>query len=84
MARRVGRKVRLAAWLVTGKVIHTRQGKSMQFLTFEVEIVTARNSGNTDSNQIAFTLLNEDENVTTVKSFRYSIGDAIEEGFYSA
>ncbi|WP_231714295.1 DNA polymerase III subunit alpha [Desulfosarcina ovata] len=35
LAHRVGQQVRLAGWLVTGKVVHTRQGKPMQFLTFE-------------------------------------------------
>jgi DNA polymerase-3 subunit alpha/error-prone DNA polymerase len=29
--------VRLAAWLVTGKVVHTRHGDPMEFLTFEDE-----------------------------------------------
>ena len=33
----VGRRVRLAAWLVTGKVVHTRSGDPMEFLTFEDE-----------------------------------------------
>ncbi|WP_319408963.1 DNA polymerase III subunit alpha [uncultured Desulfosarcina sp.] len=33
----VGRRVRLAAWLVTGKVVHTRRGDPMEFLTFEDE-----------------------------------------------
>ena len=33
----VGRQVRLAAWLVTGKVVHTRGGDPMEFLTFEDE-----------------------------------------------
>ena len=33
----VGRRVRLAAWLVTGKVVHTRHGDPMEFLTFEDE-----------------------------------------------
>ncbi len=32
-----GRRVRLAAWLVTGKVVHTRHGDPMEFLTFEDE-----------------------------------------------
>jgi DNA polymerase-3 subunit alpha/error-prone DNA polymerase len=32
-----GRRVRLAAWLVTGKVVHTRHGEPMEFLTFEDE-----------------------------------------------
>jgi DNA polymerase-3 subunit alpha/error-prone DNA polymerase len=34
---RVGRRVRLAAWLITGKVVHTRHGDPMEFLTFEDE-----------------------------------------------
>jgi DNA polymerase III alpha subunit len=33
----VGQRVRLAAWLVTGKVVHTRHGDPMEFLTFEDE-----------------------------------------------
>jgi DNA polymerase-3 subunit alpha/error-prone DNA polymerase len=33
----IGRRVRLAAWLVTGKVVHTRHGDPMEFLTFEDE-----------------------------------------------
>jgi DNA polymerase III alpha subunit len=33
----VGRRVRLAAWLITGKVVHTRSGDPMEFLTFEDE-----------------------------------------------
>jgi DNA polymerase-3 subunit alpha/error-prone DNA polymerase len=33
----VGRRVALTAWLVTGKVVHTRQGEPMEFLTFEDE-----------------------------------------------
>jgi DNA polymerase III alpha subunit len=33
----VGRRVRLAAWLITGKVVHTRHGDPMEFLTFEDE-----------------------------------------------
>jgi error-prone DNA polymerase len=32
-----GRRVRLAAWLVTGKVVRTRRGDPMEFLTFEDE-----------------------------------------------
>jgi error-prone DNA polymerase len=35
LAARVGRRVRLAGWLVTGKVVHTRHGDPMEFLTFE-------------------------------------------------
>ncbi|MFO7713523.1 DNA polymerase III subunit alpha [Desulfosarcina sp.] len=33
----VGQRVQLAAWLVTGKVVHTRRGEPMEFLTFEDE-----------------------------------------------
>jgi DNA polymerase-3 subunit alpha/error-prone DNA polymerase len=35
--RHVGKQVRLAGLLVTGKVIHTRHGDPMEFLTFEDE-----------------------------------------------
>ncbi|MFZ7127096.1 MAG: DNA polymerase III subunit alpha [Desulfobacterales bacterium] len=35
--RWLGRQVRFAGWLVTGKVVHTRQGAPMEFLTFEDE-----------------------------------------------
>ncbi len=31
----VGQRVRLAVWLITGKVVHTRHGDPMEFLTFE-------------------------------------------------
>jgi DNA-directed DNA polymerase III PolC len=31
----VGRRVRLAGWLITGKIVRTRHGDPMQFLTFE-------------------------------------------------
>jgi len=34
---REGRRVRVAAWLITGKVVHTRHGDPMEFLTFEDE-----------------------------------------------
>ena len=37
LAHLVGRRVRLVAWLVTGKVVHTRHGDPMEFLTFEDE-----------------------------------------------
>jgi len=33
----LGRRVRLAGWLVTDKVVHTRHGDPMEFLTFEDE-----------------------------------------------
>ena len=32
-----GRRVRLAGWLITGKVVHTKHGDPMEFLTFEDE-----------------------------------------------
>jgi DNA polymerase-3 subunit alpha/error-prone DNA polymerase len=35
--RRVGRRVRFAGWLITGKVVETRKGEPMEFLTFEDE-----------------------------------------------
>ncbi len=35
LARRAGRRVRFGGWLVTGKVVHTRGGDPMEFLTFE-------------------------------------------------
>jgi DNA polymerase-3 subunit alpha/error-prone DNA polymerase len=34
---RTGRRVRFAGWLITGKVVETRQGEPMEFLTFEDE-----------------------------------------------
>jgi len=37
LADRVGRRIRLAAWLVTGKVVRTKHGDPMEFLTFEDE-----------------------------------------------
>ena len=33
--RRVGRRVRFAGWLITGKVVETKKGEPMEFLTFE-------------------------------------------------
>jgi DNA polymerase-3 subunit alpha/error-prone DNA polymerase len=33
----VGRQVKLAAWLLTGKLVSTRTGEAMEFLTFEDE-----------------------------------------------
>ncbi len=33
----LGRQVRFGGWLVTGKVVHTKQGDPMEFLTFEDE-----------------------------------------------
>jgi len=35
--RRVGRHVRFAGWLITGKVVETKKGEPMEFLTFEDE-----------------------------------------------
>jgi DNA polymerase-3 subunit alpha/error-prone DNA polymerase len=32
-----GRRVRCAGWLITGKVVSTRAGEPMEFLTFEDE-----------------------------------------------
>ncbi|WP_157068079.1 hypothetical protein, partial [Desulfosarcina cetonica] len=55
----------------TGKVWFTLENTGDE----EIEIVTARNSGNSDSDQIAFTLLDEDENVITAKAFRQAVGD---------
>jgi DNA polymerase-3 subunit alpha/error-prone DNA polymerase len=37
LPRRVGRRVRVAGWLITGKVVETKQGEPMEFLTFEDE-----------------------------------------------
>ena len=37
LPRHMGRRVRMAGWLVTGKVVHTRHGEPMEFLTFEDE-----------------------------------------------
>jgi DNA polymerase-3 subunit alpha/error-prone DNA polymerase len=37
LPRRVGRRVRFAGWLVTGKVVATKYGDPMEFLTFEDE-----------------------------------------------
>jgi DNA polymerase-3 subunit alpha/error-prone DNA polymerase len=35
--RRVGGRVRFAGWLITGKVVETKKGEPMEFLTFEDE-----------------------------------------------
>jgi DNA polymerase-3 subunit alpha/error-prone DNA polymerase len=35
--RRIGRRVRFAGWLITGKVVETKLGEPMEFLTFEDE-----------------------------------------------
>ncbi|MBN1931786.1 MAG: DNA polymerase III subunit alpha [Desulfobacterales bacterium] len=37
LPRFIGKRVCLAAWLITGKVVSTKHGESMQFLTFEDE-----------------------------------------------
>ena len=37
LPRFVGRKVCLAGWLITGKVVSTKTGDPMEFLTFEDE-----------------------------------------------
>jgi error-prone DNA polymerase len=37
LSRFVGRQVRLAGWLITGKVVSTKTGDPMEFLTFEDE-----------------------------------------------
>jgi DNA polymerase-3 subunit alpha/error-prone DNA polymerase len=37
LRRHLGRNVRFAGWLITGKVIHTKRGDPMEFLTFEDE-----------------------------------------------
>jgi len=35
LGRQVGRRIRFAGWLITGKVVHTKRGDPMEFLTFE-------------------------------------------------
>jgi error-prone DNA polymerase len=35
VGRRVGRRISFAGWLITGKVVHTKAGDPMEFLTFE-------------------------------------------------
>ena len=37
LPRFIGRRVHLAAWLITGKVVSTKKGDPMEFLTFEDE-----------------------------------------------
>jgi DNA polymerase-3 subunit alpha/error-prone DNA polymerase len=37
LPRHIGRQVRLAGWLITGKVVSTKKGDPMEFLTFEDE-----------------------------------------------
>ncbi len=35
LPQRVGQRVQVAGWLVSGKIVHTRKGEPMEFLTFE-------------------------------------------------
>ena len=37
IASQVGKRVRFAGWLITGKTVSTKQGEAMEFLTFEDE-----------------------------------------------
>ena len=37
LRRHVGKRVRVAGWLITGKVVSTKKGEPMEFLTFEDE-----------------------------------------------
>jgi DNA polymerase-3 subunit alpha/error-prone DNA polymerase len=37
LPRYVGNRIRMAGWLITGKVIHTQHGEPMEFLSFEDE-----------------------------------------------
>jgi DNA polymerase-3 subunit alpha/error-prone DNA polymerase len=37
LPRHLGRRVRMAGWLITGKVVTTKHGDPMEFLTFEDE-----------------------------------------------
>ena len=37
LPRHRGRRIRLAGWLITGKVVTTKHGDPMEFLTFEDE-----------------------------------------------
>jgi DNA polymerase-3 subunit alpha/error-prone DNA polymerase len=37
LPRHLGRRIRLAGWLITGKVVTTKHGDPMEFLTFEDE-----------------------------------------------
>jgi large repetitive protein len=61
----------------------TRGGTGKVWFTLEntgdeaVEILTARNSGNSDSNQIRFKLLDEDGNVIAAKAFRQAVGNSV-------
>ncbi len=57
----------------TGKVWFTLENTGDE----EIEIITALNSGNSDSTGVIFTLLDEDENTIAVKSFRQAVGDGV-------
>jgi DNA polymerase-3 subunit alpha/error-prone DNA polymerase len=37
LPRFIGRRITLAGWLITGKVVSTKRGDPMEFLTFEDE-----------------------------------------------
>jgi DNA polymerase-3 subunit alpha/error-prone DNA polymerase len=37
LPRCIGRRITLAGWLITGKVVSTKRGDPMEFLTFEDE-----------------------------------------------
>jgi len=37
LPRLLGKQISLAAWIITGKVVHTKHGELMEFLTFEDE-----------------------------------------------
>ena len=37
LPRFINKRVQVAGWLVTGKVVHTKHGEAMEFLTFEDE-----------------------------------------------
>ncbi len=43
----------------------------------EIEIMTARNSGTSPSDQITFYLVDEDDNILTSKAFQQAVGDKI-------
>ncbi len=57
----------------TGKVWFTMENTGDE----EIEIITALNAGNSDSNGVIFTLLDKDENTIAVKSFRQAVGDGV-------
>ncbi|MCP4527903.1 MAG: hypothetical protein GY833_18610, partial [Aestuariibacter sp.] len=56
-----------------GKVKFTLENTGAE----EIEIITARNSGKSASNQITFYLMDEDENTITASSFKQSVGDSL-------